>query len=544
MKKLLILLTAIIFLSVIWIYKKDIVVALMPKIINLINPISENREVSWPKGAIIESDKPNIIIILTDDMGFNDVSYYNGGAADGSLQTPNIDRLAKEGVAFLNGYAASPVCSPSRAAIMTGRYSSRFGFEFTPYQKSAAFITNLLRKDDGLNSIQLDNVEWDEYGLDVSGLPSDEITVAEILQDNGYYTAHVGKWHLGGLNKGMRPIDQGFNDSLQLTNALYLPKNHPDVVNAKIDSTIEDMVWASAQYSVTFNGSEDFFEPDGYITDYYTNETLKIIENNKDRPFFIYLNHFAPHNPLQSLKSDYEKNSHMDDHVLQVYSGMIEAIDRSVAKILNKLKELDLSENTLIIFTSDNGGAGYISLDNINKPYRGWKLTHFEGGVHVPFFARWPRVINANTVYKERVHHTDIFSTILGAANIEIPNSLYLDGVNLLPYINNIKKQIPHETIFWKNSTYQAIIHKDWKLMRESELIEQEFLFDLQNDPYETNNVIEENIAVAKLLNEMLDDHVNSLPDPIWPQSVIKPVSVDSTETKYKVGDQLIYWPN
>ena len=531
------------FLSL-WIFKREIGLALLPIAININNPVAENQEIDWPiAGSDLKEDKPNIILILADDLGFNDVSYYNGGAADGSLLTPHIDSLAKEGVAFLNGYAASPVCSPSRAAIMTGRYSSRYGFEFTPYPAQAARIMNLLRKDGELATIGLEDVQWDEVGLTVGGLPNEEITIAEMLQDNGYYTAHIGKWHLGGFNDGMRPNDQGFDDSLMLNSSLYLPKNHPDIVNAKIDSTVEDMVWASSQYAASFNGSEPF-RPGGYITDYYTDEAVKVIDNNKDRPFFLYLGHFAPHNPLQSLKKDYEKHSHMENHTLQVYAGMIEALDRSIGKIVSALEKNGLTENTLIIFASDNGGAGYIGLDNINKPYRGWKLTHFEGGMHIPFFAKWPAKIKKNMRYDKRIHHTDIFSTILGAANIESPKEITIDGVNLIPFLTNEKRGEPHETLYWKNVTYQAIIHDNWKLMRSKYPKEKEYLYNLGKDPYEQNNLALSEPEIKSLLHEKLNTHIESMPEPSWPQSVFMPVVVDKPQTEYKEGDELIYWPN
>ena len=528
----------------IWGFKRDIALTLIPIALKLSNPISENQEINWP---IVESSvittKPNIILILADDLGFNDVSFYNGGAADGSLMTPNIDNLAKEGVAFLNGYAASPVCSPSRAAIMTGRYSSRYGFEFTPYPAQAAKIMNLLREDDELETIYLEDVQLDEVGLTIGGLPDKEVTVAEMLQKNGYYTAHIGKWHLGGFTDGMKPNDQGFDDSLMLNSSLYLPKNHPDIVNAKIDSSIEDMVWASSQFAASFNGSEPF-KPGGYITDYYTDEAIKVINNNKDRPFFLYLGHFAPHNPLQSLRKDYEKHNHMENHTLQVYSGMIEALDRSIGKIVTTLEENGLTENTLIIFTSDNGGAGYIGLDNINKPYRGWKLTHFEGGMHIPFFAKWPAKIKKDLRYDKRIHHTDIFSTILGAASIEPPKEIKIDGINLIPFLTNEKSGEPHQTLYWKNASYQAVIHNDWKLLRSKFPNEQEYLYNLKKDPYEQNNLAMSELTLKSLLHEKLDTHIESMPEPNWPQSVFMPVVVDKPQTEYKKGDELIYWPN
>lgn len=536
----------VVFFSVLslWIFKREIALTLLPIAININNPIAENQEIDWP---IAESDlkggKPNIILILADDLGFNDVSYYNGGAADGSLLTPHIDSLAKEGVAFLNGYAASPVCSPSRAAIMTGRYSSRYGFEFTPYPAQAARIMNLLRQDGELGTINLEGVQWDEVGLTVGGLPNEEITIAEMLKENGYYTAHIGKWHLGGFTDGMMPNDQGFDDSLMLNSSLYFPKNHPDIVNAKIDSSVEDMVWASSQYAASFNGSKPF-KPGGYITDYYTDEAVKVIDNNKDRPFFLYLGHFAPHNPLQSLKKDYEKHSHMENHTLQVYAGMIEALDRSIGKIISALEKNGLTENTLIIFTSDNGGAGYIGLDNINKPYRGWKLTHFEGGMHIPFFAKWPAKIKKGMKYDKRIHHTDIFSTILGAANIEHPKEITIDGVNLIPFLNDEKIGEPHETLYWKNVTYQAIIHDNWKLMRSKYPKEKEYLYNLGKDPYEQSNLAMSEPEIKSLLHEKLNTHIESMPEPSWPQSVFMPVVIDRPQTEYKEGDELIYWPN
>ena len=539
------LFTVLFFLTLsLWIFKREVALTLLPIAININNPVAENQEIEWATAdSGLKEDKPNIILILADYLGFNDVSYYNGGAADGSLLTPHIDSLAKEGVAFLNGYAASPVCSPSRAAIMTGRYSSRYGFEFTPYPAQAARIMNLLRKDGELATIGLEDVQWDEVGLTVGGLPNEEITIAEMLQDNGYYTAHIGKWHLGGFNDGMRPNDQGFDDSLMLNSSLYFPKNHPDIVNAKIDSAVEDMVWASSQYAASFNGSEPF-KPGGYITDYYTDEAVKVIDNNKDRPFFLYLGHFAPHNPLQSLKKDYEKHSHMENHTLQVYAGMIEALDRSIGKIVSALEKNGLTENTLIIFSSDNGGAGYIGLDDINKPYRGWKLTHFEGGMHIPFFAKWPAKIKKDMRYNKRIHHTDIFSTILGAANIEPPKEITIDGVNLIPFLTNEKRGEPHETLYWKNVTYQAIIHDNWKLMRSKYPKEKEYLYNLEKDPYEQNNLALSEPEIKILLHEKLNTHIESMPEPSWPQSVFMPVVIDKPQTEYKEGDELIYWPN
>ena len=429
--------------STIWFYKYEILIASLPTIVNISNPVAENKSIYWSKDTSLNKNlelqnKPNVIIILADDLGFNDISLYNGGAADGTLMTPNIDELANTGVRFDKGYAANAVCAPSRASIMTGRYSTRFGYEFTPFMKQGPTIWKWRseKKPSFMPNVYDEKSISNFTGL-INGMPSSEVTIAEILKDGGYYTAHIGKWHLGGYVEGSRPTDQGFDDSLMLTGSSYLPKNDPNVINAKVVSGVEDMVWATSQFSASFNNS-DPFEPGGYLTDYYTDEAVKVIENNKNRPFFLYLGHWAVHNPLQSLKDDYDNHDHIKDHNTRVYASMITALDRSVGKIIQTLKDNGLYENTLIVFTSDNGGAGYLGLPDINKPFRGWKLTHFEGGMHIPFIMSWPKGIKENSIYTKNIHHNDIFPTIANVAGVSIPNNLKIDGINLLPYINGI----------------------------------------------------------------------------------------------------------
>ena len=533
-------------LFIVYSYKGQIVINLISVINGMTNHIEDNRPINWTKHSNnnIDQTKPNIIFILADDLGFNDISLHNKNNKDAPA-TPNIDALAKSGVVFTNGYAASATCSPSRASIMTGRYSTRFGFDYTPYPKTASRILNLIsdESEEDLPTINSENVDWEQVGLFVGGMPSEEVTIAEVLQNNGYYTALVGKWHLGGLNEGMRPSDQGFEDSLMMTSGLYLPKNHPDVINAKADHLIEDMIWASSLHAVNFNNSKQF-QPDGYLTDYLTEEAIKVINNNKDRPFFLYLSHWAPHNPLQSLSKDYQKYSHMNDHTKQVYSGMITALDRSIGEVVKALKENGIADNTIIIFTSDNGGAGYIGLDDINKPYRGWKMTFFEGGMHVPFLMKWPNEIDAGQKYEERIHHVDIFHTILGAANIDAPTNIEYDGVDLLPYIKGENKDIPHDALFWKDATYQAVISEDWKLIR-SELPNKQYLYNLKLDPFEKNNLIEKELHIKKRLNKMLDEHVSNQKKPLYNESIYVPVLIDKPSTeKYKDGDDYTYWIN
>ncbi|MGB1808301.1 MAG: sulfatase-like hydrolase/transferase, partial [Porticoccaceae bacterium] len=459
-----------------WQQRVELLVWVAPKLLKITSPVAENRELNWSQGPEVAASEPadrppNIVLIVTDDMGFNDISLYNGGAGDGTLQTPSIDALAHEGVTFTNGYAANAVCAPSRASIMTGRYSTRFGFEFTPFFKTGVTIFRWMEElNPGPVPLFLDEASAATMKpLQELGLPSSEITIAELLKQQGYYTAHVGKWHLGSVND-MVVTNQGFDDSLELKGTLYLPQDHPDVVNAKVEGDrIDRMVWATGTYSAAFNGvgnPGEQFKPKGYLTDYYTDQAVKVIENNRNRPFFLYLAHWGIHNPLQAARADYDALSHIEDHRLRVYSAMIRAVDRSVARVTQALEENGLTDNTLIILTSDNGGAGYIGLPNVNKPYRGWKLNHFEGGTHVPFMAKWPARISAGTSMEDPIHHNDIFTTIAAAAGAQLPQDRKIDGVDLLPYIRNETSGAPHETLFWREGHQQTVLHQGWKLIR------------------------------------------------------------------------------
>ena len=534
-----------------WQNRIELLVWGAPKVRELVDPIPANVPTAWPQGPQIPSlfadDRPpNIILILADDMGFNDVSLYNGGAGDGGVMTPNIDALAHEGVVFNNGYAANAVCAPSRATIMTGRYSTRFGFEFTPFFKSGATIFQWMQ--DLENPPLPSFIDHERLAslpeMSELGMPPEETTIAEVLQANGYYTAHIGKWHLGGAN-GMRPEDQGFNDSLYMRGLFYLPEDHPDVVNARREEDgIERMVWANARYAADFNGS-DQFEPDGYLTDYYTNEAVKVIENNRHRPFFLYLAHWGIHNPLQALKEDYDAYAHIDNHALRVYSAMIRALDRGVGRVVQALEENGLTDNTLIVFTSDNGGARYIGLPDINKPYRGWKLSHFEGGTHVPFMAKWPARIEPGSEYDEPVHHIDLFHTFAAAAGAEVPADRKLDGVDLVPYVRGELQGAPHETLFWREGYHQAVLNQGWKLIRTDLPDNKRWLFHLGEDPTEQNNLATELSGRVEVLEALLDAHNAEQADPLWPSVTQSPQLIDKHGGQpYEEGDEYIYWPN
>ena len=544
--------------AVAWQNKVDLLVWALPTVQSLLQPTAPNRPIEWqvgPARAQVPANQrpPNIILVMTDDMGFNDISLYNGGAADGTLMTPNIDALAHQGVSFTNGYAANAVCAPSRASMLTGRYSTRFGFEFTPVFKIGPIIFNWMQQDsdgEGL-PVMIDMEGADQLPeMEDLGMPSEQITIAEVLGQRGYHNVHIGKWHLGSTGD-MRPEHQGFDESLYMAGLLYLPEDHPNVVNAKrLDQNIEKMVWASSQYKAQFNGGE-VFEPDGYLTDYYSREAVKVIENNKNRPFFMFLSHWGIHNPLQATREDYDALAHIEDHHLRVYAAMIRAVDRSIGMVTQALEDNGLADNTLILFTSDNGGAQYIGLPDVNKPFRGWKLNHFEGGTHVPFMAKWPAKIPEGSELAAPVHHVDLFHTIAAAAQAPVPTDRVMDGVDLMPFVTGDAQGVPHETLFWRQGHHQSVRHRDWKLIRAENLTkdgkreEAVWLFDLAADPRERINLVDARPDMVTELQGLLAAHNAEQAEPIWPSVMDSPQLIDKDATRaYAEGDEYIYFPN
>lgn len=529
-----------------YIFRIDLLVVGVGIISKMQNPIGPSQEVVWTQGPATASApanerKPNVIVILVDDMGFNDITTYGGGVAGGTMPTPNIDRLAAEGVTFMNGYAGNAVCAPSRAMLLTGRYSTRFGFEFTPTPGAMGKMGSILNSASNdlrksiINTQVLDNMPHFED----MGMVTSEITLAELLREQGYYTAHIGKWHLGRAEP-FRPTSQGFDESLMMASGLYLPENDPDVVNSKQDfDAIDRFLWANMQYAVAFN-DETWFEPDQYLTDYFTDNAVDVIAANTNQPFFLYLAHWGVHTPLQALKSDYDGLNHIENHRERVYGAMVKSLDRSVGKILDALEENGIDENTIVIFTSDNGGAGYIGLPEINQPYRGWKLTLFEGGTHVPFFMRWPKRIAAGTVHDAPVSHIDITPTAVAAAGGSMPTDRIIDGQDIVAQLGSPEPR----TIFWLEGHYRAILSGSWK-MQVSENPEKVWLYDLSGDPTEQNNVADQNPVLVAELKEKLVAHNESQAEPLWDSFIEMYVPIDKTgEDIQEKDDEYIYWPN
>lgn len=514
--------------------------------------VEPHREVTWSSGTsdIAKEDRPpNIILIVADDLGWNDLTFGGGGVAGGTVPTPSIDAIAAEGVQFTNGYAANATCAPSRAALMSGRYPTRFGYEFTPTFAGMMPIISMIGKtSEGPQFHRFDNPKGsDPLTMAEKGMPAEEVSLAETLKTAGYHTAHIGKWHLGQAN-GMSAFSQGFDESLNMASGLYLPENDPGVVNAKQDfDPIDRFLWAVLEYAASFNDS-GAFEPEGYLTDYYTDEAVKVIEANKDRPFFLYLAHWAPHTPLQAAKEDYDALDHIELHRERVYAAMIRSLDRGVGEVMASLKANGLDENTLVIFTSDNGGAGYIGLPEVNQPYRGWKMDFFEGGIHVPYFMRWPDGIDAGTTVSDPVHHFDIYSTAASAARAAMPTDRVMDGVDLLPFLTapvaSEEKAAPHDALFWRSGPYQAALSDGWKLHRD-ELQGKSWLFNVAEDPTEQHEVSKDYPEEFAHMNALLDAHNDAQAEPSWPSYAASPHRIDKTSADpYAEDDEYIYWAN
>ena len=523
----------------------------MPKYIsNFTNSTYENVAIEWENGPISRTNsKPNIIVVLIDDLGFNQISSYGGGMANGKFKTPNIDKLASDGVLCTNGYSSSPVCSPSRASLLTGRFATRFGYEFTPTTSSMMKAVNIFsKKNEVVDGIYHNDRSENIIDIDQMGIPQSERTIAEMLKPEGYHNIHIGKWHLGHA-KDFLPRRHGFDESLRMDQgSLFLPEDDDNVVNAKIDfDPIDKLLWGNLPYAVNFNEGPRI-KPDGHLTDYLTDEAVKVIEKNKNRPFFLYLAYWAVHSPLQAKKEDYEKLSFIENHEERVLASMVMTVDRGVGKIRDILKKNKIDDNTIIIFTSDNGAPGYIGLPDLNKPYRGWKLTHFEGGVHVPYIVSYPNKIPKGKTYNGRVSNLDIFSTVASVAGVDMTRNdlkdIAFDGANLIPYLSGENEGEPERILFNKSGDYSFLIKDGWKL--QVDLVQnKKWLYNLNEDPTEQLNLSESNFTKLNELEEILNNKLSEQVKPIWPSLLDWPIFIDKTlDDKVNKNDEYIFWAN
>jgi arylsulfatase A-like enzyme len=510
------------------------------------------QEVAWQagpthgSGASTPGRAPNVVLIVADDLGINDITYFGGGIAGGQVPTPHIDSIAQEGVDFRNGYSGNATCAPSRAAMMTGRYATRFGFEFTPTPKQfMKVVTSMAPPDQVLQPVYRPEREAELIPYEDMGLPTSEITLAKLLQKGGYHTVHLGKWHLGDSPQ-FRSYNHGFDEALSHLHgaSMFLPTKDPNVVNAMQDfDPIDQFLWAAEPWGVRFMDSQPF-QPPKYMTDYLTDEAVKVVEANKNRPFFLYLAYNAPHTPLQATREDYDALGFIPDHTMRVYAAMIRSLDRNIGRVLQSLKDQGLDDNTLVIFTSDNGGAHYVGLEGLNSPYRGWKATFFEGGIHVPFFMRWPAQIPSGTSFTAPVSHFDIFATAAAAAGQPSPSDRPIDGVNLLPFIKGEAPGRPHDVLFWRTDEYVTMREGDWKL-QVSELPPKAWLFNLAVDPTEKVNLVDSEPQRLAMMKAQLAQWNQAQRKPLWPSLGAAPIAIDhSLKVPAKATDEHIYYSN
>ncbi|MBX3479001.1 MAG: sulfatase [Caulobacter sp.] len=513
--------------------------------------VGPNHPVVWQQGPAtparpLDQRPPNIIFILADDLGFNDISTFGGGVDGGRVKTPNIDRLAARSAVYTQAYSGTATCAPSRAMLMTGRYPTRTGFEFTPTPPRMGKLVTMFSNEPGSSKppvIWHEDREAELPAFDGQGLPGSEVTVAEMLKGAGYHTVHIGKWHLGG-GKEFGANAQGFDESLLMANGLYLPAGDPRGVEARLDfDPIDKFLWARMQFAASYNDGA-FFEPGGYLTDWWTDESMKVIEANRNRPFFLYLAHWGVHSPLQATKEDYDAVGDIKPHRLRVYAAMIRALDRSVGRIQDKLEQEGLADNTIIIFSSDNGGAGYIGLPEINQPYRGWKMTLFEGGVRVPMFVSWPGHIKPGQQISWPVSHIDLMPTLASMTGAALPKGVVIDGVDISPLATGKGPRPADRPIFWQSAYYKSVLAGGWKL-QVSDRPKKAWLYDLSADPTERNNLAEARPDKVAEMRMLLDAHQAGARKPLYPFVTEGAIAVDKTGADaFKPGDEYVYWPN
>jgi uncharacterized sulfatase len=519
---------------------------------DIVHPRGANIPVPWADGPTqaelpLGKRPPNIVIIVADDMGINDVSMHGGGLTAQGVPTPNIDSIARDGVRFDQGYAGAPVCNVSRAALLTGRYPWRFGMEFVATPPGMTRVGPLLYAEDPNNALHPIIVDMEKakhaIGFDAMGMPPSEVTLAETLKARGYHTLHIGKWHLGSTPE-MRPNHQGFDETLFMEQGLHMHEDSPEVVNSKQDfDPIDKFLWPNMRFATSYNGGK-WFEPAKYLADYYTDEAITAIKKNKNRPFLLYLAHWGVHTPLQATRADYDALANIKDHRLRVYAAMVRSIDRSVGRVLQTLKDEGLNENTLVIFTSDNGAPGYLGLPHVNQPYRGWKITMFEGGIRVPYAAKWPGHIAAGTRYQTPMSNIDIMPTAVAAAGGAMPSDRPIDGVNLLPFLTSQPATQPSRALYWRNGPYRAMQEDKWKLIVAERPLK-DWLFNLAADPTEKVNLAGQEPQKLAAMKAKMSAHHANMPPPLWASFIQIPIAIDKTSDQRLVPeDEYAYWYN
>lgn len=421
---------------------------------------------------------PNIIIFFTDDQGYQDVGCFGSPL----IKTPNFDRMAGEGMRFTDFYSASPVCSPSRAALLTGCYPPRVG------------VTRVL---------------FPGYR---DGLDQKEVTIADMLKEKGYATACIGKWHLGDKPEYM-PAVQGFDSYYGIPYSNDMKGRSP--VELSQDALLREGMTLEGLKTLKFKKNKvplwrddkviEFPVDQTTLTKRYTEEAIKFVTENRNNPFFLYLPHTMPHIPLFASKDFLGKSAR------GLYGDVIEELDWSMGEILKTLKTLGIDDNTLVVFTSDNGPWNLEKRADLKNehggcalPLRGFKFQTYEGGMRVPMIAWWPGKIPAGTECSEIASTIDLLPTIAHITDSKKPK-VQIDGKNIWPLMSHKKgAKSPHDAYFYYAGTkLQAVRSGEWKLRYVDELVE---LYNLDKDISESNNVAEDNPKIVKKLTEIMEE--------------------------------------
>jgi arylsulfatase A-like enzyme len=434
----------------------------------------------------LESKKPNVVVIVADDLGYCDTGLYKCD----EVPTPNINSIARDGVLFPVGYVASSVCAPSRAGLMTGRYPQRFGFEFNTGGPRRTNAEDL-------------------------GLPTSEITLAQVMKEAGYTTGIVGKWHLGSTQK-KQPLARGFDHFFGTFHGATLYQNNdtPGLTTIKVDEADEVANYPEKRLpAIGIYKDHELVEEKEYITEAFTREAINFIEEHKKKPFFLYLPYTAVHLPLQATEKYLKRFENVTNPLQKVYRAMTSALDDGVGAVLVKLKETGLEKNTFVIFLSDNGCPTYINACS-NFPLKDGKFSYYEGGVRVPFAMKWPGQITPGSLYAQPIIALDILPTLAEAVGAKVPKDRVIDGVNLLPYLKGENTALPHEMLFWRSGHNIAVRDSKWKLWKSDNDIS--LFFDLPNDIGEKVNVASQYPEVVERLSKALSEWNRQLSPPLW----------------------------
>ena len=417
--------------------------------------------------------KPNIILLFADDAGYADFGFHGSK----TMITPNLDKLARQGVRFKQGYVSDPTCGPSRAGIITGKYQQRFGFT---ENNVPGYMSAVSAADD-----------------EKMGIPVEEKTMGEYLQAIGYKTAFYGKWHVGGADE-FHPNKRGFDEFYGFrggARSYFEYKKEPREPLNKMERNFKN-----------------FEEPKKYLTDQLADETVKFIKKNKSQPFFAFVSFNAVHTPMDATPEDLAKFPNLEGN-RKVVAAMTLALDRACGKILDELDELGLAENTIVVFTNDNGGPTDKNASS-NYPLSGTKSNHLEGGIRVPFLMRWSGKIKSNSTYDYPISTLDLLPTFVAAGGGDIDTIMDIDGVDLLPYVQGKKLERPHQRLFWKKQARAALRDGDWKLIRYPDRPAE--LYNISEDPRELNNLAEIYPERVKKMYKMIFKWESTLERPRW----------------------------